>query len=313
MATGTDMTRDENSMIDIHADDYALTVNTSLQMLELMKQGILDSISIIPNSDNYETCINMLKDSIPDLPFLPVMSVHLDLVEGYCLSRHDGSLISFTWKSLFLDSFRILRRKDIRQQLMDEISEQIKVCSASIEECVKLAGDKGIPCAQKLTRIDSHQHSHMIPIVWSALMDCINRDGIEVEYIRNSKEPLGPFISMRALWKSYRPVNLIKNRLLWLLSAKCDRYDKKTGHKPMYLWGLIMSGRMDVKRIRKLFPHLKNKAEADGRRLEILFHPGRMKESEMWEGIPEVSAYDFYLSVNRDLEKEGARRVKDIK
>ena len=144
-------------------------------------------------------------------------------------------------------------------------------------------------------------------------MDCINRDGIEVEYIRNSKEPLGPFISMRALWKSYRPVNLIKNRLLWLLSAKCDRYDKKTGHKPMYLWGLIMSGRMDVKRIRKLFPHLKNKAEADGRRLEILFHPGRMKESEMWEGIPESSAYDFYLSVNRDLEKEGARRVKDIK
>ena len=35
--------------IDIHADDYALTVNTSKDMLECMKAGRLDSISILPN------------------------------------------------------------------------------------------------------------------------------------------------------------------------------------------------------------------------------------------------------------------------
>lgn len=300
-------------IIDIHADDYALTVNTSMQMLDLMREGVLDSISIIPNSDCYETCINMLKDAIPSLPFLPVMSVHLNLVEGYSLSGQEGSLITSTWRSLFLDSFRFVHRKIRKQQLISEISKQIKICDESIRECIKIAGDNGIPCSQKGVRIDSHQHSHMIPIVWDSLMECLDSDGTDVEYIRNSREPIGPFISMRPLWKSYRVVNLIKNRILFLLSSKCDRYDSKCGHQPMYLWGLIMSGRMDVKRIRRLFPHLKKKAADDGRRLEILFHPGRMKESEMWPGIPESSAYDFYLSVNRDLEKEGARRVKDMK
>ena len=314
MATvGNDMTNGENSRIDIHADDYALTINTSSQMIELMNAGVLDSISIVPNSDCYETCINMLKEAIPGLPFLPEMSVHLNLVEGYSLSDHDRSLIGSTWKSLFLDSFRIFHRKNIKQKLIGEISEQIKVCSGSIRDCIKIAEDNGISCNQKGVRIDSHQHSHMIPIVWSALMTCIDRDGIDVEYIRNSREPLGPFISMRSLWKTYRFVNLIKNRILYVLSAKCDRYDKEKGCEPMYLWGLVMSGRMDVKRIRRLFPHLRKKAQEDGRRLEILFHPGRMKESEMWPGIPRSSAYDFYLSVNRDLEKEGARRAKDMK
>lgn len=312
-AVENDMINNENSRIDIHADDYALTVNTSAQMIELMNAGVLDSISIVPNSDCYDTCMNMLKEAIPSLPFLPLMSVHLNLVEGYILSAHDRSLMSSTWKSLFFDSFRMINRKKIKQKLESEISEQIKVCSGSIRECMKIAEENGIRCAQKGIRIDSHQHSHMIPIVWSALMDCLNQEGLDVEYIRNSREPLGPFISMRHLWKTYRFVNLVKNRILYVLSAKCDRYDKKAGLEPMYLWGLVMSGRMDVKRIRRLFPHLKKRAEEDGRRLEILFHPGRMKESEMWPGIPESSAYDFYLSVNRDLEKEGAKRAKDMK
>ena len=301
------------AVMDIHADDYALTVNTSSQILDLMREGVLDSISIIPNSDCYETCISMLKEAIPSLPFLPVMSVHLNLVEGYSLSGQEGSLITSSWKSLFLDSFRIIHRKDIIEKLVNEISRQIKICDGSIRECIKIAGDNGIPCSQKKVRIDSHRNSHVIPIVWTALMECIDRDGIDVEYIRSPGEPLGPFISMRPFWKSYRFVNLIKNRILRVLSSKCNRYDIKAGHQPMYLWGIIMSGRMDVKRIRRLFPHFRNKAAEDGRRLEILFHPGRMKESEMWPGIPESSAYDFYLSVNRDLEKEGARRTKDMK
>jgi predicted glycoside hydrolase/deacetylase ChbG (UPF0249 family) len=37
-------------MIDIHADDYALTQNTSSEMLECMLKGRLDSISIVPNT-----------------------------------------------------------------------------------------------------------------------------------------------------------------------------------------------------------------------------------------------------------------------
>ena len=67
--------------IDIHADDYALTENTSKDMLACMKAGKLHSISIVPNTSCFEKCMEMLYNEIPDMPFLPLLSVHLDFVE----------------------------------------------------------------------------------------------------------------------------------------------------------------------------------------------------------------------------------------
>ena len=61
-------------VVDLHADDYAFTVNTSRQMLDLMRDGVLDSISIIPNMTCYEECIDLLKEAIPSLPYLPKIS-----------------------------------------------------------------------------------------------------------------------------------------------------------------------------------------------------------------------------------------------
>ena len=72
--------------IDVHADDYALTVHTSADILECMKKGKLNSISIVPNMSCFEECMDMLYKAVPTLPFLPAMSVHLDFVEGKCLA-----------------------------------------------------------------------------------------------------------------------------------------------------------------------------------------------------------------------------------
>ena len=71
---------------DIHADDYALTVNTSKDMLECMRAGRLDSISIVPNMSCFEACMELFYAEIPKLPFLPLLSVHLDFVEGRSLA-----------------------------------------------------------------------------------------------------------------------------------------------------------------------------------------------------------------------------------
>ena len=310
------MTNNQSPTIDIHADDYAFTVNTSLEMLYLMRDGVLDSISIIPNMTCYDECIELLKSEIPVLPFLPKMSVHLNLVEGLQLSdtgsSSDKCLITSTWKSLFLASYNPFRRKAVKGQLKEEISAQIKRVQPVITECMTIAQKYSIPCDQKLLRIDSHQHTHMIPIVWEALCECLEEEHIDIEYIRNSKEPLLPFISSASLLKTYSPINMIKNRILNFYSGKCDKYDRKNNFEPMYLWGLVMSGKMDAKRVEKLYPLHVKKAKITGRRLEILFHPGRMQKKEMWSGIPKASADDFYLSANRDTEKDGARMARKL-
>ncbi|MDE7186679.1 MAG: hypothetical protein K2O13_04135, partial [Lachnospiraceae bacterium] len=64
--------------IDIHADDYALTVNTSRDMLDCMLRGQLDSISIVPNMSCFQECMELLCKAVHKLPFLPKISVHLD-------------------------------------------------------------------------------------------------------------------------------------------------------------------------------------------------------------------------------------------
>ena len=299
-------------MIEIHADDYALTLRTSKELLSLIREGILDGISIIPNTDCFEECMELLLAEIPALPFLPVMSVHLNIVEGLSLSENDGSYIPYTWKSLFFDSFDLRKRGRLKEELKIEIDRQIKKAGSKISLCIKRAEELGIPCAQKKLRIDSHQHSHVIPVVWSALTEVIREEGYEIEYIRCPDEPLRPFAAERSLWLGYSPVNLVKNRILRILSLPAVGLCKKEGCRPMYLWGLMMSGRMDAKRIKKLYPYVSAFANSKGRDLEILFHPGRMNRDELTEGIPVASAESFYLSSNRDIEKDGARQARRI-
>ncbi|MBQ7261096.1 MAG: ChbG/HpnK family deacetylase [Lachnospiraceae bacterium] len=302
--------------IDIHADDYALSINTSREMLELMKKGILDSISIVPNTSAYGECIEMLKDEFPSLPFLPMLSVHINLVEGLSLSKgREGkrALTETGWGGLFLASYNPFKRSKVKASVKKEMTEQVKKVGATVEQLLAIAKEKGIPCAQKKLRIDSHQHSHHIPIVREALFELIEESGLEVEYIRNSKEPLLPFLREGSLLRSYRPVNIIKNMILNLYSGAIDRNDQKNGRAHMYLWGLVMSGRMDKERIMKLFPGMVKRAEHDGRTLEILFHPGRMSREELTDETDRDAADSFYLTADRNAEYEGAICARALK
>ena len=303
--------------IDVHADDYALTVHTSADILECMKEGKLNSISIVPNMSCFEECMEMLYKAVPTLPFLPSMSVHLDFVEGKCLAgakavpllvSPGSDMTGVSWGKLFLFSYHPLKRKDAIQQLEKEMKAQIETAWQAICHCMELAKTNQIPCKQKGLRIDSHQHAHMIPVVWEALMEVITKEGYPVEYIRNSKEVLVPFLSEVSLWKTYRPVNFIKNRLLSFYSHKADRYASVHSMKKMYLWGLVMSGHMDYDRIVRLYPKIASKAGKENRVLEFCFHPGIALPEEITEEIGENAARDFYLLSDRQTEKDTVMR-----
>ncbi len=296
-------------MIDIHADDYALSVKTSKDILELMQDGVFDSISIIPNNNCYDECMDLLKKRIEKLPFLPRMSVHINLVEGLNLSDCSRN---FGWKELFFASCNPFRRNGIKEELKREISAQLKKGNSGIMECMDIARHTGVTCAQEHLRIDSHQHTHMIPVVKDALLECIKENNYEVEYIRNSKEPLIPFLQAGSLIPGYSLSNLIKNRVLWFFSRGWDKYELRINHTRMYLWGLVMSGKMDRDRLEKLYSSVVTNSVNNNRNLEILFHPGRMDLDELCDYIPIKTANDFYLSVNRDVEKDGSRKAKEL-
>ena len=192
---------------DIHADDYALTLQTSQDMLSCMQKGQLDSISIVPNMSCFEACMELLYAAVPKLPFLPLMSVHLDFVEGRCLAgassvpllAADGGrsgqkgLIGLSWGGVFVLSYLPWKRRAAKEQLKKEIRAQIGAAWTAMKRAMAVAEEHEVACKQKGLRIDSHQHAHMIPVVWEALTEVLAGEDYQVEYIRNSKEMMAAF------------------------------------------------------------------------------------------------------------------------
>ena len=102
-------------VVDIHADDYGYTLNTSRGMLSCMDN--LDSVSIICNTSYFEKSMELLYESIPDMKKLPKLAVHLNLVEGFSC---DGSILNKGWGYYFVNSFTF-RRKKIKEEIKKEI------------------------------------------------------------------------------------------------------------------------------------------------------------------------------------------------
>lgn len=304
---------------DIHADDYALTVNTSKDILSCMQKGGLDSISVMSNMSCFRECMELLYQNISTLPFLPKMSVHLDFVEGRSLAgaeqvplltKDSTDLMGLSWGGLFLLSYLPWKRQAVKEQLKKEIKVQMETAQAAINRAMEIAKEHGIACKQKSIRIDSHQHAHMIPVAWEALTEVVAEEQYEVEYIRNSKEVLGAFLAEVSLWRTYRPINFVKNILLSLYSHKVDRFAQTHNLEQMYLWGLVMSGHMDYDRIVRLYPKIAAKADRDNRALEIVFHPGLTLPEEVSEEMDGEAARDFYLWPDRHVEMDAVSKIK---
>lgn len=62
-----------------------------------------------------------------------------------------------------------------------------------------------------------------------------------------------------------------------------------------------MSGHMDEERIRQLLPDME-KAEHNGRMLEILFHPGQVLREEISDEFSQEDAIAFHVSPDRSVE-----------
>ncbi len=277
----------------------------------------------------------------------PRLRVHLNLVEGHCAAPPkripllaDGrGYLKNTWGQLFLRCLFAGKKSALAEQLKIEIRAQIQRLltlfgpeapwpGAGLPKSGPVGAGKGTPpqgesapgagcekpgtfagiCGDGLY-LDGHQHTQMIPAVFDAICDVCGECGWKVVYIRNSIEPLSPYLKETGLYATYRPVNLVKNLILRLCGLFVSPKMAKMGLRPMYLWGLVMSGHMDGERVRCLLPGMERVAKANGRQLEILFHPGRLLEEEASREYNHPDALPFYQSAERDMEYETLCRL----
>ena len=293
-----------NSIFDFHADDYALSGCSDDDILSLCRDGLLDSISILPNLSIFDSAVQKFLSQKRNFPRTIAVSVHLNVMEGKCCAQKDllpdlvdaNGFFIVSWGKLFAYSYAPIYRRKIREQLKLEIIAQIERCISA-----------GI-CGRESIRIDSHQHPHMIPVFFSALTDAVSeleRTGCSFSYIRISQDPIS-FYGGKALFS----LNIIKCLILNFYSIKVRKYIKQKKLPQNYLCGVYYSGRMDG-RITAALPVFEKKANACGKTVEVLFHPGMMHSNELTDEFTKKGFNDFHLSACRKIEFDTVRRLKN--
>lgn len=302
------------SHMEVHADDYGISLHASKDILSCIKAGKLDSISVITNMSAYDEAAKELVYEMSSLEKRPLLTVHLNFLEGHCCANvedvphlvNEKGYFSIGWGTLFKWNFST-QKETIKRELKAEVKAQTKRFLQYFSECGPL-------------RFDGHQHTQMIPLVYNALLEVIQEEAYEVSYIRVTREPMRAYLKAFSLWTSYKPINWVKNVLLNLLATglelklnKMNLAFERDSHgelrdtvpcRRMYLWGVVMSGCMNEQRVHKLLGNMTKQAKNRNRHLEILFHPGSLVSEEMGEEFCDLGANKFHLSKNRSIEFE---------
>ena len=284
--------------LDFHADDYGVSINNSKRINELIRSKRADSKSFIPNMGCFDECMDLLKDNWDGFEKKPLISIHLNLIDGYRLSSKSSDEIqNNTWFDHFIRSLIPgSKKKALKEYFISEISLQIKTV---YDHICTLKDTDGNPVS---LRIDSHVHTHSIPLVFDSLIEALkNHDLLEkTEYIRNPREPFLMFFTTKGVISKVPFVNIIKNIILNVLGISVNKKLNRLGISSGIMWGLMMSGNMDVDRVNALLPKMNSLALKKDLHLEILCHPGIVLEDEK---RPEYGKDDLvaFFSKKRDL------------
>ncbi|MBE7050352.1 MAG: ChbG/HpnK family deacetylase [Ruminococcaceae bacterium] len=275
-------------MIYICADDYGISEISSARIRKCIEEGALNKVSIFPNFDSCE-----IEDITQNKNIY--FSLHLNLVEGKCVSdRKKVRLLTdengnFKYSFTGLLKLSLSKGKEFENQVYAELKSQILKWKNTFNH-------------NSFFLIDSHQHTHMIPAVFRALVRVVEDENINLKYLRIPSEPLMPYIKTPSLYFTYSPVNLIKQwllKFLWIFSKKTL---KKHNIPTAYFFGILFSGKMDMKRVEKILPKYISLAKKKNKDIEVLFHPGYISEQEADFNEDNIPFKKFYFSKNRKTE-----------
>lgn len=282
------------SKIYFHADDYGLTKESSERILDLIRVGAVNSLSIVPNG-----CPGYKADEIAaeDVPIY----IHVNLVEGrsccglQSLLTDEKSFFKHSFTGLLKES--LLHKQELKKQVYNETKAQLLRAAEAFPEGTVFG-------------VDSHQHVHMIPAIFRAVLDAVKDSGVQIEKIRFPAEPILPFVKHPSIWFTYSPVNIVKNLLLNFLKLFNITALKKSELRSYVMCGLVFSGKMDS-RIKTVYRDFKKIADKRRQDVCFVFHPGYIEESEPFLDSGKHSFNQFYLSNNRKTEYRTLKELSE--
>ncbi len=254
----------------INADDYGYYPCVSKGILEAAKSGALTATGILANSPDLATQLQWLNGIEP----LDV-GIHLNLTCRQPLTELMTEKLGH-WNGQFPNAYvmsgLLITGKVSLTDVRTEWRAQIEACQS-----------------QKLRFLNSHEHIHMLPVLFPLVLELAKDYGID--HVRLTQaEWLAPF-GVSAL---------IRNSLMQTMQLINQGHLKVK--RPLFL-GLSRSGKLDYDYLTTIFSKLK-----PGQSYELMCHPGHFDPSEIldakllayhdWEGelalLQSPKVHDLY-------------------
>lgn len=273
----------------ISADDFGASKSVTDNILRAHRDGAITHASVIPQGAAVEYAFEQLQNN-PDLN----IGLHLNVIEGkpmsdssdvYLLIDSSGNF-KYSFISLWADYFfaSAQKKKILSEQIFKELGTQIKFLEQRL-------GDR------KISKIDSHEHTHMIPFVFDALMKVWGNNAAVLRIPYDSLR----LVSLKQNWRQLTIRNITKNIVLNILSLRARRILRATKIiNTNYCLGILLTGFMTAASLRYAIEKIRK--QGGEITIEVLFHPGyaTQEESVIWKQYPRFE--EFYCSPQRQKE-----------
>ena len=275
-------------MVYFCADDYGISKEYNRCIEECVEKGILNKVSVLPNGD-----IDNLMQRFSGKDVL--LTLHLNLVEGYPLSPpeeiplllSENGCFKRSFIGLFLLSFSP-KRKEFERQIYTEIKNQLYFW-------MEKTGNTTVS-------VDCHQHVYEIPWIFKTMTDVFRNENIKLHYMRIPAEPLRAYLYNPDLYKSYTLAGFVKQWLLKGLAFLNRRSLKGFSFTSAYFMGVMMSGKLNPDRVKRLLKQYMYFSKKKKRDIEVAFHPGYVgNDLELIAGSRK-DFKKFYVSPWRNVE-----------
>lgn len=257
-----------------HADDFGIDADQARDILSLSDAcggcGALSSVSIFANSASFYEAGELARPFVEQ--GLLAIRPHINLVEGYPCEAADPENPLVNNRGAFSLDFVGLMRASMGPHHAELASAIRRECRAQISRFCGL-----FPQERAHLSLDSHQHVHMIPLVFDALMQAAQDCGCTVTTVRIPREPITPHLPTSFGITRVISANGVKDAVLAMLSLRALKRLPPSCEVPLFC-GVVLSGsmnRIDAKLVRAL----EKRAREQNRNLELLFHPIRMDAS----------------------------------
>lgn len=285
--------------IIFHCDDAGATVNSTRCILQAFDNGLINSLSIVANGDGVGEISQRLQKLSKNKMRI---AVHLNLLEGKLLSSNKTNLLLDDHGNLHFKFIDLVKKwlslsKKKKNELLSEIEQEWR---AQIEKV------KTVCYPHQISQIDSHEYIHMLPFLFPLVVRLAEEQNIpqiriprEVYHI---SENLYDSLSVNFL------VNIIKHYVLKILSwYSIDKLNFRNYDHSKYIIGVLYTGKMTISSVKAGIEAARRRKATS---VEIIFHIGRAKESEVSRWVGNLKTASAYTSKNRDKEYAELAKLK---